>query len=134
MTKQQNKLHHILTTLEGLILLGSIILNVLSKKKMGLMRHLTFRNYQLDQSPIKVILILLLFLFLALELFNIRKKKIKTARFAAFSAFFLLSLLLLAVKLPFFPYDFYYQSILFLLLAGLEMIKTLCKKGEGFSS
>lgn len=122
----KSKINVFFLILEILLIISSISLNYLSFKKMGLMRHLIFKNYMYDKINIYLILsILSIFLILIYLFFLI---KCKTYLNFVFIFFIVLSFLSFNKIITKFKYDYYFQSFIFLTISFLEILKIIIKK------
>lgn len=124
MTRQQNKPYIVISIIQIIMIVVGLVFNYFSLKKMGLMRHLIFRNYTFDKLNIKIFL----WLILAALIFSyILYRSRNRGRFNSEDIFSLI--LFIVIGLMFnqvigrFKYDYYYQSFLFIFIAVLQMIK-----------
>lgn len=107
---------------EIVLIFASIVLNRLSFKKMGVMRHLVYRNYVLESKGIGKFLpflLLLIFVFYFVLKF-LRKLKFRKSDFLFF-VFFIVAILAFFRIAPF-KYDYYYQMMTYSFLSILEII------------
>ncbi|WP_300408843.1 hypothetical protein [Lagierella sp.] len=128
MTRQQNRPYILISVLQLILIIVGFVFNYFSIKKMGLMRHLVYRNYVLDGLRIKVFLWLVLaaLLFSYLLYRNRTKSKINADHVFLVILLIIVGLLFNQV-IPRFKYDYYYQSFLFIVVAVLQLIKLSLK-------
>lgn len=106
---------------EIILILSSILLNRLSFKKMGVMRHMVYRSYVLQNSHIARYILAAIAIILILYLFLKFKFKGFSFEDILFIVFFIVSILALK-KISLFKYDYYHQSIAYLVLSATELI------------
>lgn len=106
---------------EIILILSSILLNRLSFKKMGVMRHMVYRSYVLQNSHIARYILAAMAIILILYLFLKFKFKVFSFEDILFIVFFIVSILALK-KIYLFKYDYYHQSIAYLVLSATELI------------
>lgn len=106
---------------EIILILSSILLNRLSFKKMGVMRHMVYRSYVLQNSHIARYILAAIAIILILYLFLKFKFKGFSFEDILFIVFFIVSILALK-KISLFKYDYYHQSIAYLLLSAIQLI------------
>ncbi|MDO5017980.1 MAG: hypothetical protein Q4E02_01635 [Lagierella massiliensis] len=124
MTKRQNKSYVLFSIFQIILILTGIIFNYFSLKKMGLMRYLVYRNYELDKMNIKVYLWLILLAFIFAMFLIYKNKKFKVSIDLIFSVILVVIIgLLFNQVLKRFKYDYYYQSFLFIIVSTLQILK-----------
>lgn len=106
---------------EILLILSSVLLNRLSFKKMGVMRHMVYRSYVLQNAHAARYILVAIAIILILYLFLKFKFKVFSFEDILFIVFFIVSILALK-KVSLFKYDYYHQSIAYLLLSATELI------------
>lgn len=106
---------------EIFLILSSIILNRLSFKKMGVMRHMVYRSYVLQNSHIARYILTAMAIILILYLFLKFKFKGFSFEDILFVVFFIVSILALK-KISISKYDHYHQSMIYLALSATELI------------
>ncbi|WP_311564362.1 hypothetical protein [Peptoniphilus duerdenii] len=112
---------------EILLILGSVVLNRLSFKKMGVMRHMVYRSYVLENAHIFRYIMVAMAIILIIYLFLKFKFKVFSFEDVLFVAFFVVSILALTKSLVF-KYDCYHQSMIYLVLSALQLILIKNKK------
>lgn len=112
---------------EILLILGSVVLNRLSFKKMGVMRHMVYRSYVLENAHIFRYIMVAMAIILIIYLFLKFKFKVFSFEDVLFVAFFVVSILALTKSLVF-KYDCYHQSMIYLVLSTLQLILIKNKK------
>lgn len=138
MIKQRNKSYVIISVIQVLLIIVALVFNYFSVKKMGLMRHLVYRNYVLDGMNIKIYfwLIVAILIFALLLLQKNRKSKITSDHIFMFLLIVLITLLFNQI-IPKFKYDYYYQGFLFTIIGLLQIfkldIRLKNKKSKDFS-
>lgn len=119
---KKSKINIFFTGLEIILILASFLLNYLSFKKMGLMRHLMFKNYMYDKSNIYFTLTCILIVLICIYLFlSIRYKFV--IKNLIFVIFIVISFLSFNKFIPKFKFDFYFQSFIFLTISFIEILK-----------
>lgn len=128
--KRSKKIFYILATiLEVLLLIGASMINYFTNSKMGMLRHVVYKNYIWEDAyPIvnieyAAIISLIMLMILVLVIYMKRKKKIVT----------IINISMLIVVLSFVGFvliysteeirAFYYVSTMFYLIALIEIIK-----------
>lgn len=106
---------------EIILILSSILLNRLSFKKMGVMRHMVYRSYVLQNAHIVRYILSAMAIILILYLFLKFKFKGFSFEDILFIVFFIVSIWALK-KISLFKYDYYHQSIAYLLLSAIQLI------------
>lgn len=106
---------------EILLILISVLLNRLSFKKMGVMRHMVYRSYVLQNAHIARYILVAMAIILILSLFLKFKFKGFSFEDILFVVFFIVSILALK-KISLFKYDYYHQSMIYLVLSATELI------------
>ena len=124
MIKQRNKSYVLISVIQVLLIIVALVFNYFSVKKMGLMRHLVYRNYVLDGMNIKIYfwLIVAILIFALLLLQKNRKSKITSDHIFMFLLIVLITLLFNQL-IPKFKYDYYYQGFLFTIIGLLQIFK-----------
>lgn len=112
---------------EILLILGSVVLNRLSFKKMGVMRHMVYRSYVLENAHIFRYIMVAMAIILIIYLFLKFKFKVFSFEDVLFVAFFVVSILALTKSLVF-KYDCHHQSMIYLVLSALQLILIKNKK------
>lgn len=112
---------------EILLILGSVVLNRLSFKKMGVMRHMVYRSYVLENAHIFRYIMVAMAIILIIYLFLKFKFKVFSFEDVLFVAFFVVSILAFTKSLVF-KYDCYHQSMIYLVLSALQLILIKNKK------
>lgn len=92
---------------EILLILGSVVLNRLSFKKMGVMRHMVYRSYVLENAGIFRYIMVAMAIILIIYLFLKFKFNVFSFEDVLFVAFFVVSILALTKSLVF-KYDCYH--------------------------
>lgn len=118
----KNKLNIFFIILEIILIVSSVLLNRLSFKKMGLMRHLVFKNYMYDRSKIYFLILSLIILLIFIYVFYIFKYKFKF-KTLFFIIFLSITFLSLNKCIKIFKYDYYFQSFIFLTITFIEILK-----------
>lgn len=108
---------------EIILIFSSVLLNRLSFKKMGVMRHMVYKSYVLQNAHVVRYILVAMAIILILYLFLKFKFKFKVFSFEdiLFIVFFIVSILAIK-KISLFKYDYYHQSIAYLLLSATELI------------
>lgn len=106
---------------EIFLILGSVVLNRLSFKKMGVMRHMVYRSYVLENAGIFRYIMVAMAIILIIYLILKFKFKVFSFEDVLFVAFFIISILALN-KTQIFKYDHYHQSIIYLVSSALQLI------------
>ena len=106
---------------EILLILISVLLNRLSFKKMGVMRHMVYRSYVLQNAHIARYILVAMAIILILYLFLKFKFKVFSFEDILFVVFFIVSILALK-KISIFKYDHYHQSMIYLALSAIQLI------------
>lgn len=112
---------------EILLILGSVVLNRLSFKKMGVMRHMVYRSYVLENAGIFRYIMVAMAIILIIYLFLKFKFNVFSFEDVLFVAFFVVSILALTKSLVF-KYDCYHQSMIYLVLSAIQLILIKNKK------
>lgn len=106
---------------EILLILSSVLLNRLSFKKMGVMRHMVYRSYVLQNAYAARYIVVAIAIILILYLFLKFKFKIFSFEDILFVVFFIVSILALK-KISISKYDHYHQSMIYLALSAIQLI------------
>ncbi len=106
---------------EILLILSSVLLNRLSFKKMGVMRHMVYRSYVLQNAHAARYILVAIAIILILYLFLKFKFKIFSFEDILFVVFFIVSILALK-KISISKYDHYHQSMIYLALSAIQLI------------
>lgn len=106
---------------EILLILISVLLNRLSFKKMGVMRHMVYRSYVLENAHIVRYILIAMAIVLILYLFLKFKFKVFSFEDVIFIVFFIVSILALK-KISILKYDHYHQSMIYLALSAIQLI------------
>lgn len=106
---------------EILLILSSVLLNRLSFKKMGVMRHMVYRSYVLQNAHSARYILVAIAIILILYLFLKFKFKVFSFEDILFVVFFIVSILALK-KISIFKYDHYHQSMIYLALSAIQLI------------
>lgn len=124
MIKQRNKSYVIISVIQVLLIIVALVFNYFSVKKMGLMRHLVYRNYVLDGINIKIYfwLIVVILIFAVFLLQKGKKTKITSDHIFMFLLIVVIALLFNQL-IPKFKYDYYYQGFLFTIIGLLQIFK-----------
>lgn len=124
MIRRQNKTYVIFSAIQVLLIIVALVFNHFSVNKMGLMRHLVYRNYVLDGMNIKIYfwLIVAILIFALLLLQKNRRSKITSDHIFMFLLIVVIALLFNQL-IPKFKYDYYYQGFLFTVIALLQIFK-----------
>lgn len=124
MIRQRNKSYIIFSVIQVLLIIVALVFNYFSLKKMGLMRHMVYRNYVLDGMNIKIYfwLIVAVLIFAVLLLQRGKKTKITSDHIFMFLLIVIIALLFNQL-IPKFKYDYYYQGFLFTVIALLQIFK-----------
>lgn len=124
MIRQRNKSYVIISVIQVLLIIVALVFNYFSVKKMGLMRHLVYRNYVLDGINIKIYfwLIVAALIFAVFLLQKGKKTKITSDHIFMFLLIVVIALLFNQL-IPKFKYDYYYQGFLFTAIAVLQIFK-----------
>lgn len=124
MIKQRNKSYVIISVIQVLLIIVALVFNYFSVKKMGLMRHLVYRNYVLDGINIKIYfwLIVVILIFAVFLLQKGKKTKVTSDHIFMFLLIVVIALLFNQL-IPKFKYDYYYQGFLFTIIGLLQIFK-----------
>lgn len=124
MIRQRNKSYIIISVIQVLLIIVALVFNYFSLKKMGLMRHLVYRNYVLDGINIKIYfwLIVVILIFAVFLLQKGKKTKITSDHIFMFLLIVVIALLFNQL-IPKFKYDYYYQGFLFTIIGLLQIFK-----------
>ena len=124
MIRQQNKTYVIFSAIQVLLIIAALVFNYFSVNKMGLMRHLVYRNYVLDGMNIKIYfwLIVAVLIFATILLQRGKKYKLTSDHIFMFMLIVIITLLFNQL-IPKFKYDYYYQGFLFTVIALLQIFK-----------
>lgn len=124
MIRRQNKTYVIFSAIQVLLIIVALVFNYFSVNKMGLMRHLVYRNYVLDGMNIKIYfwLIVAILIFALLLLQKNRRSKITSDHIFMFLLIVVIALLFNQL-IPKFKYDYYYQGFLFTVIALFQIFK-----------
>lgn len=124
MIRQQNKTYVIFSAIQVLLIIAALVFNYFSVNKMGLMRHLVYRNYVLDGMNIKIYFWLIVAVLIFATILLQRGKKFKLTSDYIFMFMLIVIITLLFNQLiPKFKYDYYYQGFLFTVIALLQIFK-----------
>lgn len=124
MIRQRNKSYTIISVIQVLLIIAALVFNYFSLKKMGLMRHLVYRNYVLDGMNIKIYFWLIVAVLIFATILLQRGKKFKLTSDHIFMFLLIIVIALLFNQLiPKFKYDYYYQGFLFTAIALLQIFK-----------
>ena len=124
MIRQRNKSYIIISVIQVLLIVVALVFNYFSLNKMGLMRHMVYRNYVLDGMNIKIYfwLIVAILIFSVFLLQKGKKSKITSDHIFMFLLIVVIALLFNQL-IPKFKYDYYYQGFLFTAIAVLQIFK-----------
>ena len=124
MIRQRNKSYIIISVIQVLLIIVALVFNYFSLKKMGLMRHLVYRNYVLDDMNINIYfwLIVAALIFAVILLQKGKKFKLTSDHIFMFMLIVIITLLFNQL-IPKFKYDYYYQGFLFTAIALLQIFK-----------
>lgn len=124
MIRRQNKSYVIFSAIQVLLIIVALVFNYFSVNKMGLMRHLVYRNYVLDGMNIKIYFWLIVAVLIFATILLQRGKKFKLTSDHIFMFMLIVIITLLFNQLiPKFKYDYYYQGFLFTVIALLQIFK-----------